>query len=116
MRRYIRVVAVLSLLALALTGCGAIMGLFNPFVGKWKSGIFVLEFRGDDSFTLTVGSTVSVNLEGKYSYDDKSLDLNFDSGSAVAFSYEFKDDKKKLVLVPRTEFDYIKTKLEFTKE
>lgn len=116
MRRHLKIITVFSLLAFTLTGCSAIRGLFNPFAGKWKSGIFELEFRGDDSFKFVMGSTVSINLEGKYSYDDESLALNFDSGSAVVFSYEFKDNKKKLVLIPQTDFDYIKTKLEFTKE
>ncbi len=116
MRRYLKVITVCSLLALSLTGCKAIRGLFNPFIGKWKSGVFELEFRSDDSFTFVIGSTVSINLKGKYSYDDSDLALNFDSESAVVFSYEFKDNKKKLVLVPRTDFDYIKTRLEFTKE
>ena len=57
-----------------------------------------------------------MNLSGNYEYDDNTLILNFDSGGGVTFSYEFKDNKKKLVLIPKTDFDYIKTKLEFTRE
>lgn len=116
MRRYIGVLAVLSLVAISLSGCNAIKGLFNPFVGNWKSGIFEIEFRSDKTFKLVIGRTVSVNLDGNYKYDDNTLDLNFDSGSGVKFSYEFMDNKNKLILIPQTDFDYIKTKLEFTRE
>ena len=48
MRRYIKVLAVFSSLAISMSGCNAIKGLFNPFAGKWKSGIIEIEFRSDD--------------------------------------------------------------------
>ena len=116
MRGLLRFVALFSLLALTLTGCDVMKGLFNPFQGKWKAGMLELEFESDRSFKFVAGSTISVNLKGEYSYDDHTLVLKFDSGSEVTFSYEFSDDRKKLALVPETEFDYIKTKLEFTKK
>ena len=116
MRSCIRVLLVISFLALPLAGCNAIKGLFNPFAGKWKSGIFTLEMKNDRSFEFTIGSTVSVNLKGEYTYDENELALNFEGESSVIFSYEFSEDKKELTLVPKTDFDYFKTKLEFTKE
>lgn len=116
MRSCIKVLLVISILAVPLLGCNAIKGLFNPFVGKWKSGIFTLDMKSDSSFEFTIGSTVSVNLKGEYTYDENKLALNFDERSSVIFSYEFSEDNKKLVLVPETEFDYFKTKLEFMKE
>ena len=116
MRVCIRVLLVLSFLAVSLAGCNVIKGLFNPFVGEWKSGIFTLDMRSDNSFEFTVGSTISVNLKGEYTYDENTLALNFDEKSSVIFSYEFSEDKKELVLVAETDFDYFKTKLEFTRE
>ncbi|MEQ9619440.1 MAG: hypothetical protein RIG61_09735 [Deltaproteobacteria bacterium] len=116
MRNCVRVLLVISFLAAPLAGCNVIKGLFNPFVGKWKSGIFTLDMKSDNSFEFTIGSTVSVNLEGEYTYDENKLTLNFDGKSSVIFSYEFGEDKRELVLVPETDFDYFKTKLEFTKE
>lgn len=116
MKSCMRVLLVITFLAVPLTGCNAIKGLFNPFVGKWKSGVFTLEMKSDKSFEFTIGSTVSVNLKGDYTYDENELTLNFDGESSVIFSYEFSEDKKELTLVPKTDFDYFKTKLKFTKE
>ena len=116
MRSCIRVLLVISFLAVPLAGCNVIKGIFNPFAGEWKSGIFTLDMKSDGSFEFTIGSTVSVNLEGEYTYDENKLALNFDEKSSVIFSYEFSEDNKKLVLAPETDFDYFETKLEFTKE
>jgi len=63
-----------------------------------------------------IGKTISVNLEGKYEYDEDSLTLDIEGDSNVTFTYEFKDDGKKLILKPESEFNYINTKIEFTKE
>jgi hypothetical protein len=115
-RGYLTWAALFLALSLALSGCEAIKGLFNPFAGNWRAGMLELEFGSGRSFELIVGSAVSVNLEGEYSYDDKTLVLEFDGGSEVAFSYEFSEDKKTLTLIPETDFDYFKTRLDFTKE
>lgn len=106
-----------SLLLTALVaGCGIIEGLFNPFAGTWQSGAFELEFKPDKTFNLAVGKTVSVNLDGTYSYDDSKLTLNLGDSGNVGFAYRFNDDKTRLTLTPETEFEYIRTKLEFTKQ
>jgi hypothetical protein len=115
-RRFLIPAALLVAVSLAMTGCEAIKGLFNPFAGKWKSGLLELDFGSDRSFKFVMGSTISINLNGEYSYDDKTLVLKFDKGSEVTFSYEFSSDKKTLTLVPETDFDYIKTRLDFKKE
>jgi hypothetical protein len=116
MRGVLTLVALLIVLSIAVSGCDAIKGLFNPFAGKWRAGMIELEFENDRTFKFVLGSTISVNLGGDYSYDDKTLVLKFDKGSEVNFSYEFSGDKKTLTLVPETDFDYIKTRLDFTKE
>ncbi len=116
MREYIKVVAIFSLMALSLPGCNAIKRLFNPFTGKWKSGIFEIEFKNNKTFDFVIGSTISVNLKGGYEYYDNTLVLNFDTGNGVTFTYEFKDDKDVLILITQTDFDYFKTKLEFKRE
>ena len=63
-----------------------------------------------------IGKAISVNLEGKYEYDEDSLTLDIEGDSNLTFTYEFKDDEKKLILKPESEFNYINTKIEFTKE
>ncbi|MCI0480815.1 MAG: hypothetical protein L0213_04420 [Candidatus Dadabacteria bacterium] len=116
MRGVLTLAALLIALSIAVSGCDAIKGLFNPFAGKWRAGMIELEFENDRTFKFVLGSTISVNLGGDYSYDEKTLVLKFDKGSEVNFSYEFSGDKKTLTLVPETDFDYIKTRLDFTKE
>ncbi len=116
MRGVLTLAALLIALSIAVSGCDAIKGLFNPFAGKWRAGMIELEFENDRTFKFVLGSTISVNLGGDYSYDDKTLVLKFDKGSEVNFSYEFSGDKKTLTLIPETDFDYIKTRLDFTKE
>lgn len=100
------------LLVLPISACS----IFNPFVGKWQSGILELDFKADKTFKLVIGSTVSINLEGDYSYDDDTLTLSIDGDTDVTFSYSFEDGKKELVLVPESEFEYIKTKIKLKKE
>ena len=90
--------------------------IFNPFVGKWKSGLLEFDFKSDKTFKLVIGSTISINLEGRYSYDDDTLTLSMEGDTDVTFTYTFKDGNKELVLVPKTEFEYIKTKIELEKE
>jgi len=116
MRGVLTLAAFLIVLSIAVSGCDAIKGLFNPFAGKWRAGMIELEFENDRTFKFVLGSTISVNLGGDYSYDEKTLVLKFEKGSEVNFSYEFSEDKKTLTLVPETDFDYIKTRLDFTKE
>jgi len=115
-RRFLTLAAFLLALSFSMSGCDAIKGLFNPFAGKWKSGLLELEFSSGRSFKFVIGSAVSINLNGEYSYDDKTLVLEFDKGGEVSFSYEFSSDKKTLTLVPETDFYYIKTRLDFKKE
>lgn len=116
MRGVLTLAALLIALSIAVSSCDAIKGLFNPFAGKWRAGMIELEFENDRTFKFVLGSTISVNLSGDYSYDDKTLVLKFEKGSEVNFSYEFSGDKKTLTLIPETDFDYIKTRLDFTKE
>jgi len=108
----IRLSAVFLALVLIAAACGA----FNPFVGKWKSGVFELEFKSDKTFKLDIGHVVSVNLEGNYGYDGQTLTLDIQGDKDVAFYYTFKDGKKGLVLEPQSDFKYIKTKIGFTKQ
>ena len=108
----IKICAVFAALVLIVSACGA----FNPFVGKWKSGILELDFKSDKSFKLVIGHTISVNLEGYYSYDDDTLTLNIEGGTDVTFTYTFKEGKKELVLTPKTDFEYIRAKIELTKQ
>jgi len=75
-----------------------------------------LEFKNDKSFELVIGKTISVNLKGKYDYEEDSLTLDIEGDSDVTFTYEFKDGDKKLVLKPESEFSHINTTIEFTKE
>jgi hypothetical protein len=116
MNRHIKILAVFSFSLLFYAGCSSIESLVNPFVGKWESGVFNLEFKSDKTFKLMIGKTISVNLEGKYEYDEDSLTLDIEGDSNLTFTYEFKDDEKKLILKPESEFNYINTKIEFTKE
>ncbi|MEK6224393.1 MAG: hypothetical protein N2A97_05985 [Thermodesulfobacteriales bacterium] len=97
-------------------GCSSIEKIVDPFVGNWTSGAFNLEFQSDHTFELSIGKTLSVNLDGKYEYDDNTLTLDVEGDSELNFSYEFKDDKNKLVLKPEGESSYIKTKIEFIRE
>ena len=116
MRRFMTLAALMLFISVAVSGCDAVKSLFNPFAGRWKAGMTELEFGSDRSFKFVVGSTISFNLNGEYSYDDKTLVLKFDKGGEVTFSYEFSGDKKTLTLVPETDFEYIKTRLDFKKE
>ena len=81
-RVYVTLGAVIFLAA-ALGGCGFIEGLFNPFAGKWKAGITEIEFTGDGKFALKLGSAISLNLNGEYTYDDKNLFLSFGGAEPV---------------------------------
>ncbi|GJM16829.1 MAG: hypothetical protein DHS20C13_21560 [Thermodesulfobacteriota bacterium] len=96
--------------------CSSIEKMVDPFVGNWVSGAFNLEFKNDHTFKLSIGKTISVNLDGEYEYDDSILKLNIEGDSELSFSYEFKDDKNKLVLKPESESSYFNTKIEFDRE
>ena len=112
MNSRIKLFTIALLFIVSLSACS----IFNPFVGKWKSGVFKLDFKSDKTFTLVIGDTLSVNLDGDYSYDDETLTLSIEGETDVAFTYTFKDGKKELVLVPKTDFQYIKTKIELKKQ
>ena len=116
MKRIHVTLAAVVLIAAALGGCGFIEGLFNPFAGRWKSGITEIEFTRDGKFELTVGRAISLNLDGEYTYDEKNLFLSFGGEEPLKLSYEFGDDKSTLVLDPMTDSDYIKTRLKFKKQ
>lgn len=116
MKRIYVTLAAVIFLAAALGGCGFVEGLFNPFAGKWKSGITEIEFTSGGKFALKLGSAISLNLDGEYTYDDKNLFLYFGGGEPVKLTYEFSDDKKTLVLDPLSDSDYIKTRLTFAKQ
>ena len=116
MKRIHVTLAAVVLIAAALGGCGFIEGLFNPFAGRWKSGITEIAFTGGGTFELKVGRAISLNLDGDYTYDEKNLFLSFGGGEPLKLSYEFGDDKKTLVLDPLTDSDYIKTRLKFAKQ
>jgi len=111
-RKPVIAAAVLLLTAAVLGGCG----LFDPFPGKWKSGITEIMFTRDGKFYLTIGRAISLNLDGEYTHDEKNLFLSFDGGEPLKLSYEFSDDKSTLVLDPMTDSDYIQTRLKFTKQ
>lgn len=112
MNRRIKLPAVFLALVLIAAACGA----FNPFVGNWKSGVFELEFKSDKTFKLHIGHVISVNMEGKYSYDGQTLTLDIDGDKDVTFFYTFGEGNKELMLIPQTDFEYIKTKIAFTKQ
>ena len=38
----------------SLTACS----IFNPFVGKWKSGILELDFKSDKTFKLALSPSI----------------------------------------------------------
>lgn len=116
MPKNLKFIAAAALLAFTLAGCGFIEGLFNPFQGRWKAGMMELEFGGDGTFKLVMGTAISLNLDGTYTYDEKNLVLKFDGGSEVRFSYEFNDGKDRLALTPETNFEYIRTRLEFKRQ
>lgn len=118
MPKNLKFVAAAALLIFTLAGCGFIEGLFNPFQGRWKAGIGMmeLEFGGDGTFEFVMGTAISLNLGGTYTYDKKNLVLKFEGGSEVSFSYEFSDGKERLALTPETDFEYIRTRLEFKRQ
>ncbi len=116
MNRNFKILAAFFITLCFFVGCSSIEKMVDPFVGNWTSGAFNLEFKDDHMFELSIGKTLSVNLDGKYEYDDNTLTLEIEGDSELNFSYEFKDDKNKLVLKPEGESSYIKTKIEFTRE
>jgi hypothetical protein len=116
MNRKYKLAALFSFSLLLITGCGSIEKMLDPFVGTWVSGAFNLEFDNDHTFELKIGKTISVNLEGQYVYNEDTLTLNIEGDSEIVFSYEFKDDKNKLVLKPVNESNYFNTKVEFARE
>ena len=116
MNRKYKLAVLFSFSLLLITGCGSIEKMLDPFVGTWVSGAFNLEFDSDHKFKLKIGKTISVNLEGQYVYDEDTLTLNIEGDTEIVFSYEFKDDKNKLVLKPVSESNYFNTKVEFTRE
>jgi hypothetical protein len=116
MNRKYKLAALFSFSLLLITGCGSIEKMLDPLVGTWVSGAFNLEFYNDHTFELKIGKTISVNLEGQYVYNEDTLTLNIEGDSEIVFSYEFKDDKNKLVLKPVNESNYFNTKVEFARE
>lgn len=116
MNRGLKFIFALVLTLSLFTACSSVERLVDPFIGNWVSGVFNLEFKNDDTFELSIGKALSVNLEGKYTFDDNTLTLDIEGDSELTFSYEFKDDKNKLVLKPDGESSYIKTKIEFERE
>ena len=116
MNRKYKLAMLFSFSLLLITGCSSIEKMVDPFVGNWVSGAFNLEFKNDQTFELSIGKTISVNLDGKYEYDDSILKLNIEGDSELSFSYEFEDDKNKLVLKPESKSSYFNTKIEFDRE
>ncbi|MEM7008103.1 MAG: hypothetical protein AAF462_03125 [Thermodesulfobacteriota bacterium] len=111
-RKYIFLTALIVPLFM-IVGCSM---LSNPFEGKWNSPVFNLEFRSDKTFDLSLGNNLSINLKGTYEYDKKSLTMALDGHADMVFSYEFKNSKKNLVLIPESDDSYINTRIEFTRE
>ncbi|MGB2691582.1 MAG: hypothetical protein WBB48_12710 [Thermodesulfobacteriota bacterium] len=116
MNRNFKTIAALFIALCFFVGCSSIEKIVDPFVGNWVSGAFNLEFKNDRTFELSIGKTISVNLDGKYDYDENTLTLDVEGDNELTFAYEFKDDKNKLVLNPEGESSYIKTKIEFARE
>jgi len=109
------IISVAFLSVLLITGCDTISGLFNPFNGTWKSGLFTLTFKPDKTFEMETGIGVILESQGKYRYDDDYLYLSFSDDYINEFSYEFNDDKSKLSLSPKTSSRWFKATISFDK-
>ena len=116
MKRNLNLFFAVILVSVVLAGCSSIEKMVDPFVGTWVSGAFTLKFDNDHKFELKIGNTVSVNLEGEYSYDEDTLTLNMEGDTEIVLGYKFKDEKNKLVLKPESESNYFNTKIEFTRK
>ena len=101
--------------ALLISGCDRISGLFNPFAGTWKSGLFTLTFKPDKTFEMKTDIGVILESEGKYRYDDNYLYLNFSDDYSNEFTFEFNDDKSELSLSPKTHSRWFKATITFEK-
>lgn len=113
MNKNYRIIGIFSFALLLIVGCSSFS---NPFVGDWAFGSFHMKFKKDKTFELSIGKTVSVNVDGTYIYDKDTLILDIEGDKEYPFSYEFKDGKKILVLKPQTETGYINSTIELTRQ
>ncbi len=110
-RNRIELVVLGHVLAFALNSCSTV---FDPFLGQWQSGARELSFYKGKEFKLSIGDGISVNLKGTYAYDKDTLTLHIAEAGSVKFTYRF-GEGEKLILVPKTVFEYIKTQIVFNK-
>lgn len=75
-----------------------------------------MEFNKDKTFELSIGKTVSINVDGTYIYDKGTLILDIEGENKYPFTYEFKDGNNTLVLKPQTESGYINSTIELTRQ
>lgn len=113
MKKKYKFIGIFSFVLLLVIGCSS---FGNPFVGNWAFGSFHLKFNSDKTFKLSIGKTLSVNIEGTYQYDKDTLVLNFEGESEHPFYYEFKDGDEKLVVKPQSESGYINSEIEFARQ
>ena len=113
MNRNFKIIAIFSFLLLVIVGCSS---YGNSFVGDWAFGSFHLKFKNDKTFELSIGKTLSVNIDGTYKYDKDTLILNIEGESEHPFYYEFKDGDKTLVLKPQSESGYINSRIELARQ
>ena len=111
-----RLVYLIFVITFILSGCDKISGLFNPFVGTWKSGPLTLTFDPDKSFELETGLGVILESQGTYRYDDDYLYLNFSDDYTNEFTFEFNDEKSVLSLSPKTKSRWFKATISFDKD
>jgi len=112
---HILFIPVVLLFIILSTGCDKISGLFNPFVGIWKSGLFTLTFKPDKTFEMKTGIGVTLESQGKYRYDDDYLYLSFSDHYTNEFTFEFNNDKTELSLSPKTSSRWFKATISFDK-
>lgn len=110
-----KIISALLFINFLISGCDKISGLFNPFVGTWKSGPLTLTFNPDKTFELETGIGVILESQGKYRYDDDYLYLNFSDDYTNEFTFEFNDDKSVLSLSPKTKSRWFKATISFEK-
>lgn len=113
---YLLPISVIIIFLFLLSGCERVTVITNPFIGKWKSGLFIFTFNTDKTFVFEIGSALSFKMVGTYEYDDDKIDLKFGDETKTTFRYKFNENKDNMFLTPKTEFKWFKTTIKFKKE